>query len=749
MKQYENILNCKDIHQSCAKLKTYHFSGEGDMIINLRANETNIDFDFNPDKLNYTVVVPDAAEQIIITASTNDGGSIRINEQIAQQSGNEFFLPTRGTLSVLIVVTAQNVMSGSTTYRIDFTKSKSTYITGISIRGLDQKVDFVPLKSNYYYSHTVASIFELPTIYIDTTTESSDAMPSIYINDVETDSASLNEGINNIVIVDNSVSNGTRYSITIEVFIDSDFVDTINLNSTDYAISNIDKVYKYCTVEIDLSNPNPAECCTYTDDAVIFDRESKRWDTFFGHYPVLFKDGKEIVRIDSNDFTKDIFGNTISSTDGDVMIKFPRRGVSINHKDSNTLTVSMTDNPSDFRYTYYAHNVGNVERDAFYLGAYKLSLPNNDGDKINTAKGRSISSEYIEKGLGATGGDRAIPDEIFRYYCENNNSFVNCENYVRSTDPLLFNTVVRYNGNYWRVVNENGTVDTPSEKSNDWELISFYTMEGFFQRTFLQIMYILKYANLNSQATIGAGFVSTGAHNYGRANAKNKTGYSDRYGMDSELVRDSIVGFKIPSMLQPAPNYNVNDYHVKLFGIEDMWGNSWECVNNLRLDKAHKDRLDISLNCGAEYISVAPINNYTNDIIYIKRPLGASSKGFITAESSGANSNQYFCDLGRIENPANISTTSGILRIRPLFNCGANDKNYAGIFACGIYSQVTNFAKSNFTWFSQTPRFEPHIFASSRASTEAMEEKPANWDTLNYYFICNASSSNTARLMYI
>ena len=41
MTQYKNILNHKDNHHSCAKLKTYHFSGEEGINENINDTENN------------------------------------------------------------------------------------------------------------------------------------------------------------------------------------------------------------------------------------------------------------------------------------------------------------------------------------------------------------------------------------------------------------------------------------------------------------------------------------------------------------------------------------------------------------------------------------------------------------------------------------------------------------------------------------------------------------------------------------
>ena len=132
--------------------------------------------------------------------------------------------------------------------------------------------------------------------------------------------------------------------------------------------------YKIMTVEINLSNRNPESCGSYADDASTMSsgKYASDWQKFFGYKPCLFKDGKVVGYLNPNDFTKFEDGSTADITSGDagdVMIQFPRRGVRIS-KSGKVVTVSMTDNPDDSSFKYYAHQRGNANKDYFYLGAY-------------------------------------------------------------------------------------------------------------------------------------------------------------------------------------------------------------------------------------------------------------------------------------------------------------------------------------------------------------------------------------------
>lgn len=121
--------------------------------------------------------------------------------------------------------------------------------------------------------------------------------------------------------------------------------------------------FKTMTAVIDQSNSNPLTCITYEDDAKFMEKGSKDWDDFFKSQLVLFKDGKEIRDL------KDEELNGLTEADGDVMVKFPRKGLSIKTV-GDKVYVSMTDNPGSEDFKYYAHTRGTERREAFYLGTY-------------------------------------------------------------------------------------------------------------------------------------------------------------------------------------------------------------------------------------------------------------------------------------------------------------------------------------------------------------------------------------------
>ena len=141
------------------------------------------------------------------------------------------------------------------------------------------------------------------------------------------------------------------------------------------------------TLSIDLSNSNPSTCCTYENDAANMTAGSEAWDEFFGHYPVLMKDGQEVVKLNPNNFSQDINGNSVDITSGnagDVMIAFPRRGLKISTT-GDTLKISFVEHKNDSDYQYYAHTYNGKSLEKFYIGAYEGYVSDN--------KLRSISGQ--------------------------------------------------------------------------------------------------------------------------------------------------------------------------------------------------------------------------------------------------------------------------------------------------------------------------------------------------------------------
>ena len=165
-----------------------------------------------------------------------------------------------------------------------------------------------------------------------------------------------------------SLTNGTTYYFQLFPYSE---LGSVNSNEAN-RISGTPQEYRTMTAVIDTSNSNPTNRVTYEDDATGLEPGSQTLLDFFGNYPCLFQNGVEGEKLNPNDFSKLASGGTADITSGnagDVMICFPRRGLNITTSGTK-IKVSITDNPSDANFKYYAFQRGTTEKDKFYMAAY-------------------------------------------------------------------------------------------------------------------------------------------------------------------------------------------------------------------------------------------------------------------------------------------------------------------------------------------------------------------------------------------
>lgn len=152
-----------------------------------------------------------------------------------------------------------------------------------------------------------------------------------------------------------------------------------------------------------------------------------------------------------------------------------------------------------------------------------------------------------------------------------------------------------------------------------------YAQNGWYQLVYLQVLYTIKYKNLNSQAALGQGYTASShsaATNTGGTNAK---------------------GF----------NYGgTNDEQVKFLGIEDFWGNIWSWVDGVTTDASWNMILthvpsnfdDATSGTNHESYATGVTANVSDGYQY---RFGDTDKGFATYQSGGSNST-YFCDYATL-----------------------------------------------------------------------------------------------------
>lgn len=356
----------------------------------------------------------------------------------------------------------------------------------------------------------------------------------------------------------------------------------IGLNNGGGGIAPV--AYRTMGITIDLANSNPATCLTYTDDAVGMTAKSAAWDDFFGHKPCLFKDGAVVGYLNPNNFAQFADGSAADITSGsagDVMIEFPRRGLSISTS-GNIVTIKMTDNPDNTSFGYYAHTRGSTAKDAFYLGAYKAFV---EGSKLYSKSGVAPAS---------------APIGTFRDYAQS-----------RGTG---------------------------------------YAQSGFYQLVFRQAMYLLKYKNLDSQTAVGRGYTG--------GSAAQNTGALNTSGMD--------YGSTSPTS------------RMKLFGLEDFWGNVWEWIDGLFVNSSWHilTATDSFNNTGSGYTDQG-VGATASVSGYLTVPQGTTEKGLI-AKTCGGSASTFFCDCANLYSDC-----------LPRFGGYWSDGSSAGAFYLDVDSSVS------------------------------------------------------------
>ena len=346
--------------------------------------------------------------------------------------------------------------------------------------------------------------------------------------------------------------------------------------------------YKVMTVVINEADSNPATCCSYADDAVNMQSGSSantQWQEFFGYKPCLFKNGQVVGYLNPNDYSKFENGSSADITSGnagDVMIEFPRRGIRC-VKDGNTIRISMTDAPNDPDFKYYAHQRGNDSKDAFYVGAYLGSIPNSGTIRPNmrvpeTALLRSISSQ-------------TLPHIVMDQSVDASEQYHKC-----------FQTTAHQTGNGYEYMP--------------------YTIWSY-----IQIMYVLQFKNLDSTNTIGY-----------RKNADY-----DGYQTGSANTRGLV--------------YINSDYSTKVFGIEDLILFRFMC-DGIAVKSHVTDNMFVYIALGIDsynidydqYTLVCDWEDYYGYTItekFISSVLGTTEAPFIPIASSGSGTT-YYCDTFKI-----------------------------------------------------------------------------------------------------
>lgn len=333
---------------------------------------------------------------------------------------------------------------------------------------------------------------------------------------------------------------------------------------------------KVMTAVIDQANSNPLTCITYEDDAKMMEKGSPEWDDFFQSQLVLLKDGKEVRELEDSEL------NNLKPEDGDVMVRFPRKGLRIKTV-GEKVYVSMTNSPNNSDFEYYAHSRGDSPRDTFYLGAY---LGYEENGKLRSITGKTPT------------GKKTIGD---------------------------FRTIAQDNG-------------------------AGYEQLAFYQWTFLQAMYVLKYGNLDSQTALGKGNAIQNGYD-------KVTGETNGKGIDFGTTDDKTK--------------------VRFQWVEDLFGTKYQWLDGFKFKTGNEVSVSNSdfSNNPTKYNTVNISSLKLGSVVYLKEIIGSSEAGFLP-KTAGGSTSTYYCDT--------CFFTNNTLNY-PYITVGANyiSNNQGGLFNMG------------------------------------------------------------------
>jgi hypothetical protein len=349
-------------------------------------------------------------------------------------------------------------------------------------------------------------------------------------------------------------------------------------------------------VEVDYNNSNPETSVSYTDDAIGMAGGSSDWDLtpiFKDIRPCLLKNGVVQYYLNPNDFTKKAEGGNADITSGD---------------DGDV----MIEIP---RMGYY------IETDGDKL-IVKITDAKNDPNFCYYAHTRDNEGDRDNLYIGAYHGWKDADNKLRS---------------LSAKSPTASQTI----GTFRTQAQANGT---------GYDLLAFYPL------TLLQVLYLIKYKNLNSQVALGHGWTGESAKtNTGGTNTKgmfygNPTGGKDR---------------------------------MKFAGIEDFWGNVRNWIDGLYSDgsrnilTAFRDFNDNGT--GYENRGAGGSGGSGN----VKTVQGDNGRGFIPETFVGTTNQDYFCDYG------NLSASCFLF-----FGGNWNNGSYAGAFNLQVdYSAASSDAR--------------------------------------------------------
>lgn len=163
-----------------------------------------------------------------------------------------------------------------------------------------------------------------------------------------------------------------------------------------------------------------------------------------------------------------------------------------------------------------------------------------------------------------------------------------------------------------------------------------YQQSTYAQLKALQCLYLVKYGNRDGQTAVGKGVVGA-SESY--ITGYNVIGVGSANNDNSTLKSGMTFGTTANSTT-----------HMRLFGIEDFWGNIWELVDGLTTDGSHN--LITSWNSfSGEDTTITSITTpsgvTSNRSGYVNNVIGNTAAGFMPINFSGSSST-YWADYGNL-----------------------------------------------------------------------------------------------------
>lgn len=390
------------------------------------------------------------------------------------------------------------------------------------------------------------------------------------------------------------LTNGTTYYVRVFTY---DTSYNYNTTTSGQQLTATPVAYLIYGIRIDTTNNNPSTAVTYTDDATSFTGGESAWDNRFPFKnikPCMLLNGSVNYYLNPLNYAQKADGTTSdisSGSAGDVMVEIPKMAYSI-VTSGNYIYVKVTDNPSPT----------NGTNEDWVFHAHTRSTA---GDRANL---------YIGAYLSYYDGSSKLRS-------------------LSAKTPTANMTI--------------GTTRTRHQANG-----SGYDTIGFYQLTLLQVLYLIKYKNLNSQTALGMGWV-----NQTSSTATGGTNSSGMYFGEA-----------------------TGQFQMKFAGIEDFWGNLYCWIDGLYCNSTRNILTAFTSfnDTGSGYADRGQ-GTTADGGDWMRVPQGTSNKGFIF-KTGGGSSSTYYADY------ADLSASS-----LPIFGGSWGDGSAAGAFLLNVDSLASSF----------------------------------------------------------